>query len=143
MKHLVLMFVLSASPGLAGELAVPLGGRAPVRPGRAVTTLVVRDPSMLKVVLSDGAAALEGVKGGVTGVKVTFADGEVEHVLVVVGVGQNSKGPRREPAQTVELTALRGATARSTRPPAVGPLTPRRRAAQAAYDVVRAAVEAL
>ena len=43
----------------------------------ALVLIVVRDPSLLTVVAADGAVSLEGKQNGVTGVTVTYADGEL------------------------------------------------------------------
>jgi hypothetical protein len=116
MNHFALFVALFATAATAADLEVPLGGRAPIKTRKAVEQVVVRDPAMLNVVTVDGAVSLEGKESGVTGVTVTYADQEVETILVVVGTATNSKGPRMEKAQTVDLKAMQSATAQVKKP---------------------------
>lgn len=140
MLLLVPLMMLMAAP----ELEVSLGARTALRPGRAIKQVIVRDPSLVQVVIIDGAVSLEGKKRGVTGVNVTFADGELERVLVLVGDGANSTGMRRERSQAIEVKPAESATAQAKAAPAKpDPKAKERAALHEAADVVRAAVEAL
>src|SRR5690348_5433341 len=70
----VLALVLLSAPVFAAEVEVPLGARAPLKSRKAITEVVVRDPSLVTVVVTDGAVSLEGKQSGVTGITVTYAD---------------------------------------------------------------------
>ncbi|MBL8949895.1 MAG: pilus assembly protein N-terminal domain-containing protein [Myxococcaceae bacterium] len=88
---------------LARDVDVPLGERAPLVSKKMIHEVTVRDPSLVTVVVADGAVSLEGKEPGVTGITVKYADGEHERLLVVVGEGRSTSGPRREPGQTIDL----------------------------------------
>jgi hypothetical protein len=151
MKRLALVLVLlSTTAALAGDLEVPLGGRAKIPAKKAVEEVVVRDPAMLNVITTNGEVSLEGKESGVTGVTVTYAGGEQETLLVEVGTGTNSKGPRMQQSQKVDLKQMKEATAqvKAAEPTAAD----KAKATKAkedkttvheASDVVRAAVEQL
>src|SRR5437867_3203737 len=116
----LLSLVLLSGIAAASEIEVPLGGRTPVRPPRAIQEIMVRDPSLLTVVVTDGSAvSLEGKKSGTTGVVVTYVDGEIEHVLVVIGDGTNSDSPQMEKGSSVDLKRLQAtpAQAKASPPP--------------------------
>jgi hypothetical protein len=149
MKRLALVLVLFSTAALAGDLEVPLGGRAKLPAKKPVDEVVVRDPSMLNVITTNGEVSLEGKESGVTGVTVTYAGGEQETLLVEVGTGTNSKGPRMQRSQTVDLKAMKEATAQVKK---AEPTAADKKAAKAkedkstvheASDVVHAAVEQL
>ena len=142
MSRLVLVAVLFSTAALAAEIEVPMGSRVPLKPNRVIHEITVRDPSMLTVVTVDGAVSLEGKKHGVTGVTVKYSDGELERILVVVGKAENSKGPRMERSQAVDLKANANAQAKAA-VPAPKEKAKERTAIEEASNVVRAAVEAL
>jgi hypothetical protein len=106
--------VFCATTALAGPVEVPVDGRTQLRPGRTIDEIVLRDPSLLAVIEVDGAVWLEGKASGVTAVTVTFSGGEIEPLLVVVGNGENSNGPRRQQPQTI---TLKHAPAQAAAPP--------------------------
>jgi hypothetical protein len=110
-----LFFVLLSAPVLAADVDVPLGARAPLKSKKLIHEVVVRDPSLLSVVVTDGAVSLEGKQSGVTGITVTYEDGEREQMLVTVGDSTNSKGPRMEQAKTVDLKQTADAQAKTPR----------------------------
>jgi Flp pilus assembly secretin CpaC len=112
----LLILVLLASSALASELQVPLGARAAINSRKAVQQIVVRDPSLVTVVVADGTALLEGKQSGVTGILVTYADGEVERTLVVVGDGTNSMEMNVTHAQTLDLKQSAKAQAKAHQP---------------------------
>ncbi len=143
MSRLVAVLVLCSTAAVAAEVEVPLGGRAPLPAGRrTVHEVLVRDPSMLTVVVTEGAVSLEGKKHGTTGVTVKYSDGELERLLVIVGNATNEKGPRMERSQNVDVKPNVTAQAKAAAP-APKPKSKERAAIQDASDVVRAAVEAL
>jgi hypothetical protein len=109
---LVLMF---ASSAFASELEVPLGARAPLSCKKAIHEVQLRDPSMLSVVVKDGTVSLEGLRSGVTGVMIQYADGELEHLMVVVGDGTPSRGMSADRTCSVDLRP--SAKARSSQKP--------------------------
>jgi hypothetical protein len=149
MKRLALVLVLFSTAALAGDLEVPLGGRTKIPAKKPVDEVVVRDPAMLNVITTNGEVSLEGKESGVTGVTVTYAGGEQETLLVEVGTGTNSKGPRMEHSQKVDLKQMKEATAEVKK---AEPSSADKKAAKAkedkstvheATDVVHAAVEQL
>ncbi|MBL8956835.1 MAG: pilus assembly protein N-terminal domain-containing protein [Myxococcaceae bacterium] len=144
-RLLVLALVLFTTSALAGDLEVPLGDRAPLKSRKAIHEVQVRDPSMLKVVVTDGQVSLEGTASGVTGVTVKYEDGELERMLIVVGDAKPSKGPRMERAQTVDLKQSANATAKTTAKPAPASAkaTKEKAAVEEANGVVRNAIERL
>jgi hypothetical protein len=106
MKTTVLALVLMfASSAFASELEVPLGARAPLSCKKAIREVQLRDPSMLSVVVKDGAVSLEGMRSGVTGVMIEYADGELEHMMVIVGDGTPTRGMSADRTCTVDLRA--------------------------------------
>lgn len=109
------LLVLTTSTAFASALEVPLGARAAVKSKKAIAEIVVRDPSLLGVVVTDGALSLEGKKSGVTSVNVEYVDGELETRLVVVGEGQNAPGMSAEPSQKIDLKQSAKAQARRQR----------------------------
>jgi hypothetical protein len=111
-----LIVVLLASSAFASELLVPVGARAPVEARKAIAQISLRDPSLVRVVVTDGAVALEGKKSGVTAITVEYADRELERVLVVVGDGQNAMGMSAERAVTIDLKQNAKAQAKVARP---------------------------
>jgi hypothetical protein len=147
MNRITLALVLFATAASAGDLEVPLGGRAPIPTRKAIDQVVVRDPAMLSVVTTDGAVSLEGKQSGITGVTITYADNETETVLVVVGTATNSKGPRMERAQTIDLKAMKSATAEVKKAEPVDAKSKQKQSDSAAVrearDVVTAAAQAL
>jgi len=142
-RVLVLVVLSLPTLALAGEIEVPLGERAPLKSRKAVHEVTVRDPSMLQVVVTDGAVSLEGKESGMTGITVKYEDGELERVLVVIGTAQNSKGPRMEQAKTVDLKKSADAQAKAA--PKPEPMKPAKEkaAVDEAAGAVRAAAEAL
>ncbi len=104
MKRTLALVLLSlSSSAFASELEVALGARTKLESKKAIHAVLVRDPSLVSVVDRDGAVCLEGKKSGVTAVTVTYADGELERRLVVVGEGVNAPGMSAEQAQAVGL----------------------------------------
>jgi hypothetical protein len=145
MKRLALALVLCASAAYAGDVEVSLGQRTELHSSRkAIHEIDVRDPELLRVVTTNGVVSLEGLKSGVTSVTVTYADGEIERILVVVGSGTNSKGPRMQQSQKVDLKAMGTATAQTKEaaPEPKGKET-KRESVREAKEAVRAAVESL
>lgn len=140
-RSLLVCLVLS-SAAYAKDVEVPLGDRAPLVSKKAIHEVVVRDPSLVQVVVTDGAVSLEGKQSGVTGVTVKYADGELERMLVVVGPGHASKGPRLERAQAIDLKQTAAAQAKAPAP-APKPKAKERAVIEEASGVVRSAVEAL
>jgi hypothetical protein len=118
MKKTILALVLLASSAFASELEVPLGARAPLNCRKAIHEVQLRDPSMLKVVVKDGAVSLEGERAGVTGVMIEYADGELEHMMVVVGDGTPSRGMSAERTCTIDLRPGAKAHAKAVKPEA-------------------------
>lgn len=145
MSRLTLLLVLCSTAALATEIEVPLGSRAPVPAGRrTIHEVVVRDPSMLTVVITDGAVSIEGKQHGTTGITVKYSDGELERMLVVVGNAVNTKGPRLESAQAVDVKPNTTAQAKAPEPSPKEKDKARAKAAiNDASGVVRSAVEAL
>jgi hypothetical protein len=148
MIRLALLTALFATAASAADLDVPLNGRAVIKTRKAIAQIEVRDPAMLTVIKSDGVVSLEGKESGVTGVKVTYADGEIEETLVIVGTAKPTKGPRMEHSKTVDLNVLDSATANAKQPApddlkAKEQKSKDKAAVNDASDVVRAAVEAL
>lgn len=145
MNRLIPALVLCASAAYAGDVDVSLGQRTELHTSRkAIHEVDVRDPELLRVVTTDGQVSLEGLKSGTTSVTLTYADGEMETVLVVVGSGANSKGPRAATSQKVDLKAMGTATAQTKQPEPAPKGKDRKRAnVREANDVVRAAIEAL
>jgi hypothetical protein len=142
-RLLVLIAVLVSASAFAGDLEVPLGDRTPLKSRKAIHEVQVRDPSMLQVVVTDGAVSLEGTASGVTGITVKYEDGELERILVVVGDSKNSKGPRMERAQTVDLKRSANAQAKTTAKPPPAKPSKEKAAVEEASGVVRSAVESL
>jgi len=118
-----LCLLLLASSALASGLDVPVGGRSALTSRKAVSEVLVRDPSLVCVVVTDGAVSLEGKKSGVTAITVEYADGELERMLVVVGTGANSIGMSAEQARTVDL---RQSAKAQVRKPSTAPARPSR-----------------
>lgn len=116
--RILALVLLASSPALASELEVPLGARTALKSKQPITQVVVRDPSLVTVVDTDGVVSLEGQKSGVTAVTLTYADGELERKLVVVGEGINSKSMSAEQAQTVNLEQSAKAQAKVVTPKA-------------------------
>ncbi|MBL8956276.1 MAG: pilus assembly protein N-terminal domain-containing protein [Myxococcaceae bacterium] len=107
MNQLIALIVLTASTTFASSpLEVSLGARTSLETKKSVRAVVVRDPSLLAVTTTEDVA-LEGKKSGVTSVTVTYADGEVEQTLVVVGDGINADGMSGEKAQRVDVKGAR------------------------------------
>src|SRR5437870_2885694 len=113
----VLVLVLLSASAFAAEVEVPLGARTPLKSKKTIHEVLVRDPSLLTVVVVDGAVSLEGKKSGVTSVTVTYEDGELERMLVIVAEGTNSKGPRLEHSVAVDLKQTANAQAKAAKPP--------------------------
>jgi hypothetical protein len=103
MKRILLLILLASSSAFASELELPVGARASLRSRKPIHEIVVRDPSLVRVIVADGVASLEGKKSGVTAVTVEYADGQLERALVVVGDGTGSTGMSAERAETVDL----------------------------------------
>lgn len=143
---LVCLVVVSTS-AFARELEVPLGDRSPLVSKKAIHEVLVRDPSLVTVVVTDARVSLEGKQSGVTGITVKYADGELERLLVVVGDGASAKGPRREGSQAIDLKQSAAAQAKAAAPTpkskAKERAAARRAAIEEASGVVRSAVEAL
>ncbi len=142
MSRTFVLTLLLSTAAFAAEVEVPLGDRAPLTSRKAIHEVVVRDPSMLKVVVTDGVVSLEGVASGVTGITVKYEDGELERMLVVVGTAQNSKGPRMEGSKSVDLKQSKNAHAKAPEPAPKKP-SKEKAAVDEAAGVVRAAAEAL
>jgi hypothetical protein len=113
MKRSIVLILLASSAAFAAELEVPLRGKSSLTQSKPVSEILVRDPSLLSVVVTDGAASLEGKKSGVTAVTVTYAVGEVERSLVIVGEGAASPGMNTEQAKKVDLKQSAGAHAKA------------------------------
>jgi hypothetical protein len=105
MKNTILALVLLASSAFASELEVPLGARAPLSCKKVIHEIQLRDPSMLSVVVTNGVVSLTGMRSGVTGVTIEYADGELEHMMVIVGDGTPTRGMSADRTCTVDLRA--------------------------------------
>ncbi len=142
MCRVILVCLVCSTAALARDLEVPLGDRAPLVSKKVIHEVTVRDPSLVTVVVTDHAVALEGKQSGVTGITVKYADGELERMLVVVGDTMPAKGMRVERAQTIDLKQTAQAQAKAPAPKPK-PKAKERAAIEEASGVVRSAVEAL
>ncbi len=134
MRLQTLLALLLPFTALADPIDLSVGERREIAPGQALTRLVVRDPTLVDVVVVDGAVFLAGVHGGVTSVSYRTPDGLLHKDLVMVSGESAAPGMRTEGDRAYQVQTP-GAVTDAT------PATPAETATDRARAAVRQALE--